>query len=239
LRVALSDEARTPLEAVQVAQKAARQRARRQTRQARVLFVTGAVAAVLIVGLAPRLAHRRHDHRASTTAVLPSPISAQPAPPSAAATAEGPIAQAAAVAASETHSAVVTPTGEPPVAGDPKGESTTGDDLGCDVASVRTAAWRLSPSACARAFEADPTNAALALAVAQAEHARGRLTEAAQWARRALTLDPKAAEAYVLIARADMKDGRRDDAGAAYRRYLELAPRGWHHTEARRSLAAR
>ncbi|HVV53032.1 MAG TPA: hypothetical protein VHO06_25455, partial [Polyangia bacterium] len=99
-----------------------------------------------------------------------------------------------------------------------------------------SAPWRLSPEACARAFSADPSNAALALGVAQAEHARGHLDEAAQWAKRALALDPKAAEAYVLIARADLNDGRREDAGAAYRRYLELAPRGWHHAEARRAL---
>ena len=117
-----------------------------------------------------------------------------------------------------------------------RAQSPAGADPGCDTSAVRTAAWRLSPEACARAFDADPTNAALALAVGQAEHARGRLTEAAQWAKRALALDPKAAEAYVLVARADLENGRREDAGAAYRHYLELAPRGWHHAEARRAL---
>ena len=96
--------------------------------------------------------------------------------------------------------------------------------------------WRRSPEACARAFAADPKNASLALAVAQAEHAHARLDEAAQWARRALALDPNAAEAYVIIARADAEDGRDEEARTAYRRYLEIAPRGWHKAEARAAL---
>jgi len=98
---------------------------------------------------------------------------------------------------------------------------------------IRTAPWRLSPQACARAFESDSSNAALALAIAHAEHGNGRLAEAAQWAKRALSLDPNAAEAYILIARASAEGGRHEDAHAAYQRYLELAPRGWHQAQAR------
>jgi tetratricopeptide (TPR) repeat protein len=220
LRIALSEEARASLEEVQVAQEAARQRARRQTRQARLLFAISAAAiALLVAELAPRVSRWRHARRPAPIAALPPASSPPPAPPATAAPAEAPIAQASAAATSpQAESGERAPT------------------AGCDVASVRSAAWRVSPEACARAFEGDPTNAALALAVAQAEHARGHLTEAAQWAKRALALDPKAAEAYVLIARADMEHGRREDAGAAYRHYLELAPRGWHHTEARRAL---
>jgi Flp pilus assembly protein TadD len=96
----------------------------------------------------------------------------------------------------------------------------------------------VSPEACTRAFEADPSNASLALAVAQAEHARGRLAEAAQWARRAIDLDPKTAEAYVIVARAEAENGRHGHARRAYRTYLKLAPRGWHHAEARSALRA-
>src|SRR5262249_34333406 len=92
---------------------------------------------------------------------------------------------------------------------------------------------RLSAPACARAFASDPTNAALALAVAHAEHAHGRVSAAADWAQRALALDPTAAEAYVLIAPADLKNGHREEARTAYPRYLALAPRGWHLREAR------
>ncbi len=106
---------------------------------------------------------------------------------------------------------------------------------GCDTSS-RRGLWRRSPEACARAFAADPQNASLALAVAQAEHAHARLDEAAQWAKRALALDPNAAEAYVIIARADAKNGHDDDARAAYQHYLEIAPRGWHKAEAQAAL---
>jgi tetratricopeptide (TPR) repeat protein len=108
-------------------------------------------------------------------------------------------------------------------------------DEGCDTSS-RRGLWRRSPEACARAFAADPKNASLALAVAQAEHAHARLDEAAEWAKRALELDPNAAEAYVIIARAETENGRDDDARAAYQRYLEIAPRGWHKAEARAAL---
>ena len=111
-----------------------------------------------------------------------------------------------------------------------------GTDEGCDTSLIKTAPWRLSPQACALAFESDSTNASLALAIAHAEHGNSRFAEAAQWAKRALALDPTAAEAYVMIARADAKDGRRDDARAAYQRYLELAPRGWHAAEARAAV---
>ena len=106
---------------------------------------------------------------------------------------------------------------------------------GCDT-STRRGLWRRSPEACAQAFAADPKNASLALAVAQAEHAHARYDEAAQWARRALALDPTAAEAYVIIARADDENGQADDARAAYQHYLEIAPRGWHKAEARAAL---
>jgi len=227
LRVALSDEARASLESVRVAQESARLRARQQTRQARLWFAAGAAASVLLVaGLGPRVSRWRQARPQRPIAALPAPISPEPAPNATAATTAGAVAQApGAVSPMEVAPPAPTESARP-----------AGDDQGCDTASVRTAAWRVSPEGCARAFEADPTNAAIALAVAQAEHARGRLTEAAQWAKRALALDPKAAEAYVLIARADLQDGRRADAGAAYRHYLELAPRGWHHTEARRVL---
>jgi tetratricopeptide (TPR) repeat protein len=228
LRAALSDEARASLEAVRVAQDAAREHARQQTRNARLLFAIGTATALLVGGLAPRVARWRHAHGPASVAALPAATAPQPAPqaPAGDPNVEAPIAQAAVAAAAHTDSAGPAPAEQ----------QRAGTDQGCDLASVRSAAWRVSPEACALAFEADSTNAALALAVAQAEHARGHLTEAAQWAKRALALDPKAAEAYVLIARADVNDGRREDAGAAYRRYLELAPRGWHHAEARRAL---
>jgi tetratricopeptide (TPR) repeat protein len=235
LRVALSVEARASLESVRFAQEAARLRSRQQTRQARLLFATGAAMALLAVGLAPRVAHWRQARRpaSAATAPSPSPISLEAAPRAIAFGAESTVAPTPLGAAPHAAPADLAPMH---AAAPEKTESPAGSNQRCDLGSVRTAAWRVSPEACALAFEADPTNATLALAVAQADHARGRLADAAQWAKRALALDPKAAEAYVLIARADLETGRREDAGAAYRHYLELAPRGWHHTEARRAL---
>jgi tetratricopeptide (TPR) repeat protein len=235
LKIALSDDARASLHAVRVAQEAARTRARQQTRQARLLFAIGAAAAVLLVGgLAPRLAHWRQARRRAPIATLPAAVLPAPAP-AATAAADAPVAPSAPSVA-QANSAEPAPAAKLPAIGEEKAESAGRSEQGCDIASVRSAAWRVSPEACARAFDADPTNPALALAVAQAEHARGHVTEAAHWAKRALALDPKAAEAYVLVARADLEAGRREDAGAAYRHYLELAPRGWHHAEARRAL---
>ncbi|HVT09982.1 MAG TPA: hypothetical protein VHO67_21120, partial [Polyangia bacterium] len=115
-------------------------------------------------------------------------------------------------------------------------EETTAASTGCDPDAIRTAPWRASPEACAQAFEAHPGNASFALAVAQAEHAHGRLAEAAQWANRALAVDPNAAEGYVIVARAERQEGHQPQALAAYRHYLELAPRGWHRAEARSAL---
>ncbi len=238
---ALSDEARASLEAVRVAQEAARLRARRQTTQARIWLIAllgaGALAAVTV---GPRVARWRHARAQAATPARPSLVVAASA------------ASAAPIAAPATTSPAAVETRKPeppvtarsaaavalaaPVAAQDKARDVAGADEGCDTALIRTAPWRLSPPACARLFESDPTNASLALAIAHAEHGNSRFAEAAQWAKRALALDANAAEAYVIIARADVKDGRRDDAVTAYRRYLELAPRGWHATEARTAV---
>jgi tetratricopeptide (TPR) repeat protein len=197
IRLALSDEAKASLQAVRVAQEAARLQARRQTRVARLWFAASLGALVL-----PAPAH-------------------PPAMP-------GPLAPANAPTVPATPAASSVAQGAPAPA--------AGADEGCDTSAIRSAPWRLSPDACARAFALHPDDAALALAVAHAEHARSHLAEAAQWAKRALALDPQAAEAYVTIARADTAGGRGEDARAAYREYLRLAPRGWHHAEARSAL---
>ncbi len=206
------------MEAVREAQEAARLHARRQTRRTRLWFATSMAAVALAVsGLGPRVSRWRHAHAGASTQAQAVPF----APPTVAAPA--PAAQAA--PAATVHLAAAAAPSE-----------LAGADTGCDMALLKTAPWRLSPEGCARAFALDPNDAALALAVAHAEHAHAHLAEAAQWSRRALALDPTAAEAYVMIARADTAEGKPDDARAAYRRYLELAPRGWHHAEARASL---
>ena len=230
---ALSQEARASLEAVRVAQEAARLRARRQTTHARIWLVALLGAGVFAaVSFAPRVARWRHARSHAATSVRPAlatvaavaPIAPAITPPAAEARKpELPVAAPSAQAVAQPRA----------VAGAGAG---AGAEEGCDTGLIRTAPWRLSPQACARAFESDSSNAALALAIAHAEHGNGRLAEAAQWAKRALALDANAAEAYVMIARADAKDGHADDARTAYRRYLELAPRGWHAAEARAAV---
>jgi tetratricopeptide (TPR) repeat protein len=226
IRLALSDEAKASLQAVRVAQEAARLQARRQTRVARLWFAAS-LGALALAGFAlgPRASHwwRARHHRsiaARPSLVLPAPAH-PPAMP-------GPLAPANAPTVPATPAASSVAQGAPAPA--------AGADEGCDTSAIRSAPWRLSPDACARAFALHPDDAALALAVAHAEHARSHLAEAAQWAKRALALDPQAAEAYVIIARADTAGGRGEDARAAYREYLRLAPRGWHHAEARSAL---
>jgi tetratricopeptide (TPR) repeat protein len=217
LRASLSDEARASLDAVRSAQEIARRRARQQTRRARLwlLTIVGTVALAAVFG--PRFArggHRQEPARPTTTAALSAPVAVQPAP----------------IAAPAAAAPELPPVTRPNV------QDSAGATGGCDPDAIRTSPWRASPEACTRAFEANPTNPSFALAVAQAEHARGRLTEAAQWANRALALDPNAAEAYVIVARAETHEGRHPQARLAYRHYLELAPRGWHRAEARAAL---
>jgi hypothetical protein len=231
---ALSDEARASLEAVRVAQEAARLRARRQTAHARLWFIALVGGVVLFaVAFAPRLARWRQARpKANTTAARPAPVHTAPQP-------VAPVVAAVAtpVAAPEKPAPEPAPLAAPEAARSIAVAASVPTE-GCDTGLIRKAPWRLSPEACARAFAADPNNAALALAIAHAEHAHRSPAEAAQWAKRALALDPNAAEAYVLIARAAVKSGRDEDARAAYRRYLDLAPRGWHKAEARAAVRA-
>ena len=237
----LSDEVRASLEAVRVAQVAAQARSRRQTMRTRLWLVAALGAAGLaVVALGPRLARRWHPRAkaaapASVSRISPEPAAAALTPPPAAAPA---IAAAAAAPAlpSAPEAPAVPPAELSPVPVPAQAGGVAGAAEGCDFGSTRP--WRLSAQACARAFEADPTNAGLALALAQAEHAHGSATAAAEWAQRALALNPNAAEAYILIARAELKSGRAAEGRAAYRRYLELAPRGWHQAEARSATRA-
>ena len=233
-KLALSEEARASLETVRVAQELARGRARRQTVQTRIRCATLVGAVALAALLAPRLARLRHARVQASLSAPTSPIPSAPATPVPAA--EPALSKASETSVRKPEPSVMPATEQPAAAGKAKAGDVVGSDEGCDAASIRTASWRLSPAACARAFEADPSNASLALAVAQAEHAHGRLAEAAQWAKRALALDPNAAEAYVLVARDELEKGRGEDARTAYRRYLALAPRGWHQAEARAAL---
>jgi tetratricopeptide (TPR) repeat protein len=249
LKLALSQEARTSLAAVRIAQESAQKRARRQTMETR-LGVALLLAAVALGAVAsgPRLARWRHSRAQAASAVRTSPLAPEAAATAATAHATQPaiavqpviaaervIAAQPVIAAEPAIAEPAAPVAAAPVAAPARATDSGVPAEGCDTSS-RRGLWRRSSEACAQAFAADPKNASLALAVAQAEHAHARLDEAAQWARRAVALDPTAAEAYVIIARADAKNGNADEARAAYQRYLEIAPRGWHKAEARAAL---
>jgi len=224
LKLALSQEARASLETVRAAQESARQRARRQTRQARIWvgLLLGA-SALGAVALGPRVAQwRRSRAPAARPAIAAAPAFVTPAAPVVREPEPAPVPVAAVPAAAPAKAPAAT-------------NDITIPTEGCDT-STRSGLWRRSAEACAQAFAADPNNASLALAVAQAEHAHARMDSAAQWAKRALALDPNAAEAYIIIAHADVENGREAEARTAYRRYLEIAPRGWHRSEARAAL---
>ena len=89
------------------------------------------------------------------------------------------------------------------------------------------------------AIKARPDDATLFLGLAQSAHARNRLAEAGEWAKRAIVLDPKLAEAFIIEAHAEARVGNAATAAQDFRRYLSLAPRGWHAKEARNALRAR
>jgi hypothetical protein len=108
----------------------------------------------------------------------------------------------------------------------------------CEVLSQHHR-WRQAAEPCAIAIKARPDDATLFLGLAQSAHARNRLAEAGEWAKRAIALDPTLAEAFIIEAHAEALAGDEAAAGRDFRRYLALAPRGWHAKEARKALRAR
>jgi tetratricopeptide (TPR) repeat protein len=126
----------------------------------------------------------------------------------------------------------------------PKAEPSTTDDAPNESAVAecnllcRHHRWRQAAEPCALAVKARPDDASIVLGLAQAEHARDRLAEAAEWARRAIALDPSLAEAFIIQAHAEARAGHSAAAARDFRRYLALAPRGWHAREAREALHA-
>ena len=216
-----SDEFRTSLEAVRSAQAAARVRARRETRWARGIAV-GALMA--IAGTAWAAAHRPPRARARVAVAAAPSVATLPAAPSPAPREVPPV---------DRPSEAVAPTER---SGAVPGDSGAQVAL-CDAAFEQRS-WTAVASTCAAAFEARPRESALAMRVAQAQHRRGHLADAADWARKALAVDADIPEAYVIVARADVGVGDARAAADAYRRYLALAPRGWHAAEARRALRA-
>jgi hypothetical protein len=233
-----ADELRASLEAVRVAQAAARARARSETRWARAM----AVGALMLVGATawaaahrPGRAHPAASGPSVTSAATP-PVQAISTPP-----AQGIATPPQAVAAPREAAAAERPAPPEVVAPTERsGRAVPRDDgaerAACDAAFSQRS-WPAVATTCAAAFEARP-DSALAMRVAQAEHRRGLIAVAAGWARKALALDAELPEAFVIVAHAEAGAGRSGSAAEAYRRYLALAPRGWHAAEARRALRA-
>jgi hypothetical protein len=224
------DELRASLEAVRSAQTAARARARRETRWARVI----AASALMAIGATAWAAAHRPPR---TGAVATSPRIAAAAAP--VATPEA--APAIAPAPLEAPPAERPAPSERLAPSERSGAAVSGDVGGqvapCDAAFAQRN-WSAIASTCATAFGARPQDGALAMRVAQAQHRRGHIATAAEWARKALALDADIPEAFVIVAHAEVGAGHARAAGDAYQRYLALAPRGWHAAEARRALRA-
>lgn len=212
---------RASMEAVRSAQAVARSRARTETRWARLI----AGGALLAVGATAWAASHRPTSKASRVApaskvvALATPAVAAPQPAIATPPREAPPAEVA----PQPVAAVVADDGR---------------HAGWCDAAFEQRNWTAIAATCAPAFAARPSESTFALRVAQAEHRRGHVAIAADWARKALAVDGKIPEAFVLVARAEKEAGHASATADAYRRYLELAPRGWHAREARRALRA-
>ncbi len=160
-----------------------------------------------------------------------SPVALPPSPLMPAVTPEPKSAEPA-VAAPSTGAA------EAPVAADvstptvPTRAVPSRNAAGCTPAAGQPR-WRVDIDACAKIFENRPNDAALALTIAHAHHAKGHLAQSGEWARRAIALDSQAAEAFIILARAEARAGHPAASVQAYRSYLGLVPRGWHAPEAR------
>lgn len=232
-----SDEVRASLAAVQAARAAAEMRLQRESRRLRVL--TMAFLAVVAAGTFALAGHLRARRRAAAEARAAAAAHA-------AAVSDRPALTAAAFALTVDSSG---PSGAAPAS--EAAAPSSGDDL-VAVTPVDTGArdaalaacreaydrhrWRSAVDACASAFEVAPRDAAVAMKVAQAQHARAHYADAGDWARRALALEDADPDAYVILAHAERRAGHPVAARNAYHQYLLLAPRGWHAAEARAAL---
>jgi hypothetical protein len=251
-----SDELRASLAAVRAAREAAQVRLRRDSRRVRVASVV--CLAAFAAGAVAMMGHLRRARRAPGAGALVAVAAAAPPASSGIATAgmgaaltpsaAGAALPTAAPPSPTSASAGLAPSaaaGDPAAGDAPPTAGTAALAVAARDAEKAVAAcgdayeghhWRAAVDACAIAFEARPREVALAMKVAQAQHARGRYADAGEWARRALALDGVDPEALVILAHAERRAGHPAAAKSAYRRYLVLAPRGWHASEARTAV---
>jgi tetratricopeptide (TPR) repeat protein len=237
-----TEELRASLAAVRAARDAAQFRLRRDTRQIRVvslMFVAAFAAGALAV-----VGHFRGARRGAGRPVAAAPAARPPgiegagstaAPLGGATVADPPPSPGALVPA---PAASAEPA--PPPSSSAGAEAAPAPDLAETLAACNQAyeahRWPAATETCARCADLRPRDAALAMKVAQAFHARGRYADAGVWARRALELNDVDPEALVIVAHAERRAGHPAAAKSAYRRYLVLAPRGWHAAEARAAV---
>jgi predicted Zn-dependent protease len=212
---------RASLSAVQAVITETRARNRRETTKARLLVGTAVVTfAVGMVATRTSAARKtRSDEPVAAAAVLSA---ARPTP-----TVAVPISAAREVPPEAP--ALLAP------------DTSTTDAVAvteCEMLCKRHR-WRQAAEPCAVAIKSRPDDATLFLGLAQSAHARNRLAEGGEWAKRAIALDPSLAEAFIIRAHAEERAGDSGAAARDLRRYLSLAPRGWHAKEARKALHAR
>jgi hypothetical protein len=207
---AVSKAVRASLAAVRAAQEAARMRRRRDAWRMRAF--AAAALLTLIAGILTFHHFRAGRHASAGTGATPAPAaSVEPSDP--------PLPGTTSAAAAEP----LSPADDAPNT--------------CDDAVARRR-LRTAASACAEAFEAQPTDPALAMKIANVQHARGQYRDAAEWARKAIALHTTDADAFVILAHAETRARHAGAARAAYRHYLAMAPQGWHASEARHALRA-
>ena len=234
-----SEEVRASLAAIQAARAAARSRLQRDSRRVRV--VTMAFLAAVAAGSFALAGHFQSARRqaqaraAMARAAAEASLSASaiaPSSPAAAAVPAPPAAVALGAGLAESPPALA---GES-AALDPEVVAARERALASCSDAYDRHRWRTAAEACGAAAEAQPHDAALAMKVAQAQHARNHYAEAGIWARRAIGLEDSDPEAFIILAHAERRAKNPIAARNAYRRYLVLAPRGWHAAEARAAV---
>jgi tetratricopeptide (TPR) repeat protein len=216
-----TEEVLASLAAVQAARAAARVRLRRDSRRIRLLTATFVAASV--GGFLALVKHHRGARPAPRAPM--AMVMTMPTPPSSRTPAAPAIDPALAAEAARARAAAAAESAARAAAA-----------LAACTDAYEGHRWRTAAETCAAAAEAAPTEAALAMKVAQAQHARGHYADAGEWAKRAIGLEGADPEAFVIVAHAERRAGNPAGARSAYRHYLSLAPRGWHASEARAAL---
>jgi hypothetical protein len=220
---------RASLLAVHASVAETRARNRRETTKARVLVGTAVVTFVVGLVVTRTRAAREIPPRGPAVTATVSPAE-RPAPMLAPPMLTAPISAARAAPSEAPPSAAPqTSTGD--------GTADAGAVAECEML-CKHHRWRQAAGPCAVAIKARPDDATILLGLAQSAHARNRLAEAGEWAKRAIALDPNLAEAFIIQAHSEARVGDAAAAARDFRRYLSLAPRGWHAREAHEALRA-